>query len=404
MKIDRRKAAVILAAIVLALVLGFGVKALLFGKDGPKPVTATVAVGNVEQTVMATGSLEPVKLVSVGAQVTGQIQKLHVVLGQTVAKGQLIAEIDSAPQENALQTAQADLANIRAQRAQLDANLAQSQLAYTRQQTMLSADATSRADFEAAEAALKAARSQVAANAAQIQKAAVAVETAKLNLSYTRIVAPIDGTVVAIVTEEGQTVSAQQSAPTIIKLGQLDTMTVKAEVSEADVIKVHAGQSAYFTVLGDANRRYTGTLRTVEPAPETIETEDSVTNVSASSSAIYYNALFDVPNTDGRLRTFMTAQVSIVLGRASNVLTIPSAALGSAGADGAYAVQVMDDHGGIAPRKVRIGLNDGSHAEVKSGLKAGEQVVLAQTAAKTSGPNGGAPGGMRRGMGGLGGL
>ncbi|WP_296595573.1 efflux RND transporter periplasmic adaptor subunit [Phenylobacterium sp.] len=404
MKIDRRKAAVILAAIVLVLVLGFGAKAFFFSADGPKPVTAQVAVGNIEQTVMATGSLEPVKLVSVGAQVTGQVKKLHVVLGQTVTKGQLIAEIDSAPQENALQTAQADLANVRAQRAQLDANLAQSQLAFTRQQTMLAADATSRADYEAAEATLKAARSQVASNIAQVQKAAVAVETARLNLSYTRIVAPIDGTVVAIVTEEGQTVSAQQSAPTIIKLGQLDTMTVKAEVSEADVIKVRSGQSAYFTVLGDASHRYTGTLRIVEPAPETIETEDSVTNVSSSSSAIYYNALFDVPNTDGRLRTFMTAQVNIVLGRASNVLIIPAAALGSAGVDGAYTVQVMDEHGKIAPRKIQVGLNDSSHAEVKSGLRAGETVVLAQTAASGGMPGGGPPGGTRRGMGGLGGL
>ncbi|PZQ57368.1 MAG: efflux transporter periplasmic adaptor subunit [Phenylobacterium zucineum] len=404
MKIDRRKGAVILAALVLLLLLGFGAKALFFGEDGPKPVTAQVSMGNVEQTVMATGSLEPVKLVSVGAQVTGQIQKLHVVLGQTVTKGQLIAEIDSAPQANALETAEADLADVRAQRAQLEASLAQSQLAFARQQTMISADATSRADFEAAEAALKAARSLVAANTAQIQKASVAVETAKLNVSYTRIVAPIDGTVVAIVTEEGQTVNAQQAAPTIVKLGQLGTMTVKAEVSEADVIKVRAGQSAYFTVLGDASRRYTGTLRTVEPAPETIESEDTVTNISSSSTAIYYNALFDVPNADGRLRTFMTAQVNIVLGRANDVLTLPSAALGSPGADGAYSVQVADGKGKIATRKVQIGLNDGSRAEVKSGLKAGERVVLAQAAASSGAPTGGAPGGGRRGAGGLGGL
>lgn len=403
MKLDRRKAILIGTAILILLALGFGLKPVL-SKGQPKPVTAAVTVGDVEQTVMATGSLEPVRLVSVGAQVTGQVRKLHVTLGQTVEKGQLIAEIDSDPQENALQTAQADLANIRAQRAQLDANLAQSQLAYDRQQQMLASNATSRADFEAADAALKAARSQVSANAAQVEKAAVAVATARLNLGYTRIVAPMAGTVVAIVTEEGQTVSAQQAAPTIVKLGQLDTMTIKAEVSEADVIKVHAGQEAWFTVLGDAGRRYNGVLRTVEPAPESIETADSVTNVSSSSSAIYYNALFDVPNTDGRLRTFMTAQVNIVLGRASKVLTLPSAALGSAGADGAYTVQVLGDDGKVATRKVRIGLDDGSRAEVRSGLKAGEQVVLAQAASKDA-PAGGAPTGMRRpGGGGLGGL
>lgn len=392
MTIDRRKAVLGAAALLIFLVLAFGAKGLLSKDDKAKPITVPVTIDNVEQTVTATGVLEPVRLVSVGAQVTGQIRRLHVTLGQTVAKGQLIAEIDSAPQENALQTSIADLANIKAQRGQLEANQRQAQLTFERQAQMLAAGATSRAEYEAADAALKSARSQLAANAAQIQKGTVAVETARLNLGYTRIVAPIAGTVVAIVTEEGQTVSAMQAAPTIVKLAQLDTMTVKAEISEADVIKVKAGQSAYFTVLGDANRRYSGVLRTVEPAPESIETEDSVTNVSASSSAIYYNGLFDVANTDGRLRTSMTAQVSIVLGRAARVLTIPSAALGSPGPTGAYIVQVLNARGEAEDRQVRIGLNDGSKAEVKSGLTAGEKVVLAEAAAA---PTGGPPAGMR---------
>ncbi len=308
-------------------------------------------------------------------------------LGQSVRKGQLIAEIDSAPQANALRISQANLTDARAQKVKSAAVLAQAELALRRQSDMLAQEASSKADFETADAAAKTARADLVALDARIASAMVSVQTAGINLGYTQIRAPIDGTVVAIVTKQGQTVNANQSAPTIVKLGDLRTMTVRAEISEADVIKVHPGQAVYFTILGDAKRRYRATLRSVEPAPETIKTADTIT-ASSAAAAIYYNALFDVPNDDGRLRTFMTAQVNVVLAQAHDVLTIPSSALDDPAADGRYTVQVVGAKGVASARKVTIGVIGGSSAQVLSGLKAGETVVLAQAsatpAAKTS--------------------
>lgn len=387
--------------VVGVLLLGFAIKGMMFPSDkGGAFATAPVTVGDVEQTVLATGTLEPINLVSVGAQVSGQVTSLKVELGQQVKRGDLIAEIDSQPQQNALRTAQAQVDNARAQRLQAEATLTETTLAFDRQKQMLAADATSRADYETARAALKTAQGQLAALDAQIAQATVSVETAKVNLGYTRIVAPMDGTIVAIVTQEGQTVNANQAAPTIVKLGQLETMTVKAEISEADVVKVRPGQDVYFTILGQPDKRRYAKLRTVEPAPESIESETSSSSSSSSSStasAVYYNGLFDVPNPDGLLRTSMTAQVYIVLGQAKGVLTVPSAALGERGRDGSYRVQVALENGKTEARNVKIGINNNVTAQVLSGLKAGEKVVVAEAAAGGPPQQGGPGGGRRRG-------
>lgn len=358
----------------------------LFGRTPPQPLPSVpVRLGDIEQTVLATGALEAKEMVSVGAQVSGQVTRLAVELGQTVKQGDLIAEIDSVTQRNALRTAEASLKAFQAQKRQQQANLVRDRAAFARQRQMLSADATSRADYELAQAALAATEAQIEALEAQIAQAQISVETARANLGYTRITSPIDGTVVAIVTKQGQTVNANQTAPTIVKIANLDEMTVKAEISEADVTRVRPGQEAYFTILGEPDRRYGTTLRSVEPAPESLQSESSSAGSSSSSaasstsSAIYYNGLLDVPNADGRLRISMTAQVSIVLARAQNVPLIPSAALGERRRDGSYTVMVADPDGGPAqPRTVRVGLNNNAVAEIREGLKEGERVVIGQ--------------------------
>ncbi|HRA30098.1 MAG TPA: efflux RND transporter periplasmic adaptor subunit, partial [Acinetobacter johnsonii] len=292
-------------------------------QEQPQYISESVTRGDLENTVLATGTLDATKLVSVGAQVSGQVQKMYVQLGDEVKQGQLIAQIDSTTQENSFKTAEANIKNLQAQRLQQEASLNEAQLAYKRQQQMYAQDATSKAELESAEASYKTAQAQIKAIDAQIESAKVTKSTAQTNIGYTRIVAPTDGTVVAIVTEEGQTVNANQSAPTIVKIAKLQNMTIKAQVSEADIMKVEKGQQVYFTTLGDDSKRY-ASLRQVEPAPDSI-TDESTTSTS-TSTAIYYNALFDVPNHDGKLRIDMTAQVYIVLDSAKNALLVPSSA------------------------------------------------------------------------------
>ncbi|ROT95436.1 efflux RND transporter periplasmic adaptor subunit [Altererythrobacter sp. FM1] len=368
-----------LPAIVVLAVLGWWLAARPSATEGL--TTAEVTVGDIEQTVLATGKLRPKDLVSVGAQVSGQVTKLYVELGQRVKAGDPIAEIDPAPQRLALRNAEAAVQSLVAQKASRQGALVQAELAYRRQQEMLAADATSRADHEAAEAALTAVRGELRALDAQIVQARTQVETARLNLGFTRIVAPMDGTIVAVVTKQGQTVNSFQSAPTIVMLARLDVMTVRTEISEADVEKVRVGQPVSFTTLGVPDHRYHARIDQIEPAPESIATESTASTTggaAAGTAAIYYNALFDVLNPEGRLRPSMTAQVSVLLARAHKAVMIPLAALGERGADGRYQVRVVDQSGQIETRQVRKGIADDTNAVALSGVKPGEKVVIAE--------------------------
>lgn len=379
----------LLFAVALAVVAGGGYFAYTTLYPGPtqsRLLTAEVLPRNIEQSVIATGTLEAFEQVSVGAQVSGQIKTLAVAIGDTVNKGDLIAEIDSLTQQNALKNARAALANVKAQRASKVAALKQAQLAFDRQKRMLEQQASAREDFEAAEATLATGKAEIAALDAQIEQAQIQVSTAELDLGYTRIVAPIDGTVVGVLVKEGQTVNSAQSAPTLVKLAQLDRMTVKAEISEADVVRVAPGQPVYFTTLGEPDRRYRATLRSVEPAPTSINTEDSASSATSSSTAIYYNGVFDVPNEEGRLRISMTAEVYIVLAQARGVPTIPVAALGRPARDGSYSVQVLQDDGRIVERSIRTGLEDSLNVEVTEGLSLNERIVLGDSSQASASP------------------
>jgi len=422
----------IMAAVIAIALIAAGWYFLKPKEQPPQYITAEVTQGDIESSVLATGILEATKMVSVGAQVSGQVRKMYVELGDQVKQGQLIARIDSVRQENDLKTAEASIKNQMAQLAVRQANLAKVEAEYNRQKAMYAQDATSRSELESAFANYKTAQADITAINAQIEQSRLTLATAKEDLGYTQIVAPMDGTIVAIVTEEGQTVNANQSAPTIVKLAKLDTMTIKAEISEADVMKVEEGQTVYFTTLGNNEKKIYAKLRQVEPAPNSINT-DSNTSSSSSSSAVYYNALFDVPNEDGKLRIDMTAQVYIVLDEAKNVLTIPAAAIqgsnrppranrgeargeGSRGEDSPASrpeaesaqgnrpagerparlnlseaelalieqgkaqrgmVRVLQADGTAKPTPVLIGLNNRATAQVLKGLKRGDQVVIA---------------------------
>lgn len=437
-------AAVIVIAVALAAWYFFKPK-----QEKTQYITAEVTTGDIENSVLATGILEATKMVSVGAQVSGQVKKMYVQLGDEVKQGQLIAQIDSIRQDNDVKNSQASIKNQQAQLAVKTANLAKVEAEYNRQKAMYAQDATSQAELQSALASFKTAQADIEAINAQIEQSRLTLSTAKENLGYTQIVAPMDGTVVAIVTEEGQTVNANQSAPTIVKLAKLTSMTIKAEISEADVMKVQEGQSVYFTTLGNSEKKLYATLRQVEPAPKSINTETNNSSSSSSSTAVYYNALFDVPNEDGKLRIDMTAQVYIILDEAKNVLTIPAAAVQTsnrpqrkkgATADAASAdqargprsdadgqkrpdgerparlelsdtekamieqgkasramVRVLQADGTAKPTPVLIGLNNRVTAQVIKGLKQGDQVVIADgsdtsnDSAKRSGSRGAGP-------------
>jgi macrolide-specific efflux system membrane fusion protein len=323
--------------LALAAVAGLVLYTVQAPAEAPKYQTAPVERTDIENTVLATGLLEGVKQVDVGAQVSGQLKSLKVKVGDKVKKGQWLAEIDPLVLQNTLRQAQVDEENLQAQSARRrPAQADQSDL------RALSEPAGRRFDLASGfrnRAIDEVQQANLLSLDAQIKSAHIQIDTAKVNLAYTRIVAPIDGDVVGIVTQEGQTVIANQLAPILLKLADLDTMTIKAQVSEADVIHIAPGQQVYFTILGE-DKRYYGKLRGTEPAPQNfLETPPAGTK---QNTAVFYNALFEVPNPDHRLRISMTAQVRIVLDTAQSVLTVPVAALGPRNADGSFPVRVLD--------------------------------------------------------------
>lgn len=345
-------------------------------EDKPRYITAEVVSGDIEKTVLADGKISAFKQVNVGAQVSGQIKKLYVRLGDEVNVGDMIAEIDDLKQNNDLMQAKASLASLEAQRKAKEATLKNYQLTYDRHFKLVSKGVGIQSELDAAEAQLDGIKADITSLDADIVRAKIAVDTAELNLGYTRITSPIAGVVVAMPVEEGQTVNSVQSAPTIVKVAQLDKMTVEAQISEADVIQVKTGMPVYFTILGLGKERFSGlSLRAIEPAPTSINNE-STTNTN--TTAIYYNGLFDVDNPNRILRISMTAQVYIVLDEAKNVLYIPSMSVQQNLDNGKAIVFVLDDAQNIIEKEIEIGLDNNVNVEVKSGLNLGDILVVSR--------------------------
>ncbi|HDX8368716.1 TPA: macrolide transporter subunit MacA [Aeromonas dhakensis] len=376
MNITTKQRKIALLALVPVLAIGW----LAWPSKAPEPVlTAEVTRQDVEQTVLASGVLQAIEQVDVGAQVSGQVTYLAVEAGQKVKQGDLLAEIDPLIAQNNLKTAEADLASRRAQLKIKQAQLKQNELSWRRQQQMFRQEASSRADLESAEAQLAVTRAELQGALAEVDNAQIKVERAKTELGYNRIQAPMDGTVVSIVTRQGQTLAASQTVPTLLKLANLETMTVKAQISEADVTRVKAGMPVYFTLMGDPDTRYHGTLRTVELAPTNIN-EQATSTTATNNAAVYYYALFDVPNPDHTLRVAMTTQVTIVLGERKQVLTIPQTALGKKLGENEYEVTLLKEDDQKETRRIKTGMKDDIKVEVVSGLSEQEKVTLNQGA------------------------
>lgn len=353
-----------------------------WGSSPKKYLTTTVSVENLEETVLASGVVKPFQQVSVGAQVNGQLKSLKAELGDTVTQGQLLAEIDPLLPQNELLKSRAALLSVRAQYKARQAMIRQYELDFRRKQSLVASEAGSRADLEIAEAQLQSSRAELASLAAQISQAEIEIRIAEVNLGYTRISAPMDGEVIAVVTKQGQTVVSAQSVPTLLILARLDRMTVEARISEADVVRVKAGQAVSFNILGDPDRRFTSHIRAVEPAPDSIARQDQMQGgggpaAGGADAAVYYNALFDVSNEDRSLRTSMTAQVSVLLDSVQKATTVSVAALGKRVADGRYEVRRLVD-GQPQTVLVTTGLRNDLNVQVLEGLKEHDEVVLGE--------------------------
>ena len=381
------KRAWLLALIAGLLAIGAGGWWYWQGRDAGATQLATVPVtrGDVEDAVTALGTLQPRDYVDVGTQVSGQLRKIHVEIGTDVKQGDLLAEIDPTVYQSRVGADRAQLRNYEAQLAERHAQRRLAQQQFQRQSGLLKANATSQEAYQSAEAALKVADAQIEALKAQVAQTESTLRGNEANLGYTKIYAPMAGTVVSITARQGQTLNANQQAPIVLRIADLDTMTVWTQVSEADVGRLEVGMEAYFTTLGLPDRRWTGKLRQVLPTPEVL------------NNVVLYNALFDVENPENALKTQMSAQVFFVRAAARDVLTVPLAALvqgearrgrgGQGASEPGSRVRVVVD-GKPEERAVTVGIRNRVLAEIRSGLQEGEQVAVAARAPDRPVPQG----------------
>lgn len=328
----------------------------------------TVKLGSIENNVTASGRITPITDVEVGAQVSGQVKVIHVVIGQHVEEGDLIAEIDSVPVEKKIEINEADLAISRAHLKNKIVQVALKQAQLTRQQTLLKGGGpTSQTKLDEAAGELASAIADMDALKATIRKQETQLQSSRVDLNYTKIYAPMSGTIVSVPFKKGQTLNSTQSTPVIAMIADLSNMTVQAQVSEADIRNLSVGMEVYFTLLGAPNKRYKSTLKAIYPMPET------------ENNVVLYNALFDIPNESGALMIDMSAQVFFVEERVSNVLTIPLSVLKGRGipkSPNAFEVPVLSNLGAKEMRKIITGVRNRAYVEVKSGLAKGEKVLM----------------------------
>jgi macrolide-specific efflux system membrane fusion protein len=323
-----------------------------------------VIKGNIENLVTATGTINPKDYVDVGAQVSGQLEVLHVELGDVVKKGDLLAQIDVTVFKAKVDQSKAQLKYQEAQLKEKIAQLELAQIIHTRQEKLYENSATSLEALQNAKLSLQSATAQIEMLKAQIEQSKSSIQADEANLEYTRIYAPMDGTVVSISAKQGQTLNANQSAPVILQIADLSTMTVKAEVSEADITKLKKGMSVYFKTLGN-NRKWNSKLDKIEPTP-VIE-----------NNVVLYNALFDVENSDGQLMTYMTTQVFFVLEKATNTLLLPIAAIDMSSTN--LTVSLLLENGTQKKQAVKLGISNRIQVEIAEGLKEHDRVILNST-------------------------
>lgn len=425
--------------VITLIIVALGALAYTFLKpeeEKPSYLTAPVEVGDIENNVMASGKVKALNTVDVGAQVSGEVTNLYVEVGDEVKQGDLIAQIDQVTQKNslsneqasleqseaALQSAQAEslskqasLKSAYADLASRQSELKQAQSDFARLQDLVAIDAISqqeydtqatsvetakaavanaRAAIDTAKAAIATTEANINSQQAALRKSRTNVSTAEEDLSYTTIRAPISGTVVSITTEQGTTVNANQTAPTLVTLADLSTVRINAQISEADVINVSAGMPAYFNIIGNPDQQYDATLTAIEPAPE------QISSTSSTDAAIYYVGYVEVPNPDRLFRIDMTAQIYIIVNEAKNALLVPSTVIqekrsrgkekGKA-ATGKF-VRVLKEDGTVEERTVEVGIDNRVNAQILSGLKEGEEVIISEESGKKS-DSGRVPGG-----------
>ncbi|MBP7765307.1 MAG: efflux RND transporter periplasmic adaptor subunit [Deltaproteobacteria bacterium] len=307
---------IILAAAVLLIVI----IALFFffkkNSQAPQYVTETVGRGDIRAAVSATGTVSAVTTVLVGTQVSGTIKQLFADYNSTVRQGQLLAQIDPALFEAQVEQASANLALARANLEKSQVAVRDTENTWKRNKILYEKNFVSKSDLDASETSYLSALAQIKASQAQVEQAQAALKLARTNLRNTRILSPVNGTVISRSIDVGQTVAASFQTPTLFTIAQdLKKMQIVTSVDEADIGRIRTGQPVSFTVDAYADQTFRGNVSEIRNAPTTV------------SNVVTYEVIVKVDNPELKLKPGMTANVSIVIDDKKNILRIPNAAL-----------------------------------------------------------------------------
>lgn len=361
----------------IALLVIIGVVAFVALRGGEKDLkfrTEKVAKGDIVSSVTATGTVNAVTTVLVGTQVSGTIKHIYVDFNSPVKQGQLIALIDPATFEAQVEQARANLLAAKANLKKSEAALVDAKRIFDRNKALLARDFVARSDFDTSEATYEQAVAQVEASKAQVAQNAAALSFAETNLRYTKIVSPVEGTVVSRNIDVGQTVAASFQTPTLFTIAQdLKKMQIDTNITEADIGRIVVGQEAEFTVDAYPDTPFKGKVSQLRIAPITVQ------------NVVTYDVVIIVDNSDLRLKPGMTANVSVIVARDKDVLRVPNAALRFRYTEKQIAEAPVQRGPGLwvlengKPKRLKVsfGISDGSYTEVTSGdLREGQDVIV----------------------------
>lgn len=359
---------------VLILIIVFGLFKFFSPSDEASYITEVVQRGNIEKVVNATGEVRAIELVTVGAQVSGKIEKIFVTVGQQVKEGDMIAQIESITQENDIDMYKARLKSYQAQLESAKTTLKVMEKQYKRTQNLYNQKAASAEDLENAEDVYQSSRSRVAELEASIKETEISLSTAEKNLGYTKITAPLNGTIVSVPVKPGQTINANMNTPTIVQIADLSHMEILIEISEGDIGHIKTGAKVTYSTLSDLDNTFETTLKSIDPGL-TLLTNGEYTEVVASGEAIYYYGRLIVPNENNNLRIGMTVQNVIYVESAENVLFVPATAIKGSGEQKYVDILLPDNN--VERRTVKTGVSDGLNVEITQGVREGENVIIA---------------------------
>ena len=347
-------------------------------------ITKKAKKGSFSKKVDATGEIFATELIDVGAQVSGQIKKLYVKLGDQVKKGDMIASIDSSTQQNSIDNKEAQLAIYKAQleSAKVALNIAKTQ--FDRENALFSKNATSKQEFESAKNTYSANSAKIKELEAQIKQTNIELSTAKINLGYTKITAPRDGTVVSVQVEEGQTVNANQTTPTIVNIADLSHVKMKMQIAEGDITKIKVGTPVEYSILSEPTKKFQTTVSSIDPGLTTLSdgsygssssSKSSYSSSSSSSSAVYYYAQSIVDNKDGILRIGMTTQNELLIANVEDAIIVPS--IGIKKDENGTFVYLLK-YGKPVKTAVKTGIKDNLDTQIISGINEGDEIITSQ--------------------------